>query len=214
MFLSSIRKWLERPVRFDYVGEYLLGNAKVLDVGCGDKSPEVTLSYYPSVEYSGIDNRKVNTGVKTKKFFLCDVEGNDLKEIPNNEYNVLLLSHIIEHVSDGERLLSVLAHKLKKGGIIYVETPTERSLRFPSWYGTLNFFDDPTHKKIYAVKAIESILRSSGFSIIGSGTRRNLKRILLSPLYAVLSLIRDKRVNATVVWDLVGFAGYVLAQKQ
>ena len=35
---------------------------------------------------------------------------------------------------------------LKKGGIIYLVTPSEKSIDFPSREGTLNYYDDKTHK--------------------------------------------------------------------
>lgn len=212
--ITQLRAWFGKPVRFDHMGRFLTPGTRLLDVGCGDFAPYSTFKYYPSVIFSGIDWHNIAGRKDMEHFFQCDLEKTDLAEVPNNYYDVINLSHIIEHVSDGGKLLSILVSKLKSGGIIYVETPTERTLKFPPMYGTLNFYDDPTHKKVYTLSEIEDILKRNGCIILESRVRRSLKRIILMPLYTISTWLRDKKINATVLWDIKGFAHYVIAQKQ
>lgn len=211
--MNKLKKWLEKPVRFDYIGHYMTPGAKLLDVGCGDVAPYSTLTYNPGIIFSGIDWHDIS-GKRDMEYFLQgDLEGNALKELPDNHYDIINLSHIIEHISDGAYLLKVLVSKLKPGGIIYIETPSERSLTLPSMYGTLHFWDDPTHKKVYSLSEMTTTLEENGCVILQSRIRRNIKRILLMPLYIISTLIRDKKINATAIWDITGFAHYIIAQK-
>ncbi len=206
-FLSSIRNYFEKPVIFSFIGKHMKPGITYLDVGCGDRAPYSTYRYYPNIAYTGIDNRDIAGAKDMEQFLKCDIENNDLTEIPNDTYNVINLSHIIEHIDSGDNLLQTLAKKLKKNGIIYVETPSERSLKLPSFYGTLNFWDDTTHKKVYSIKEMENALTLSGCTILKSGIRHNIKKIIFLPL------IRDKKISATLFWDIVGFAHYVIAKK-
>lgn len=211
--MNMLKKWLEKPVRFDIIGTYLKPDITLLDIGCGDKAPYSTFKYYPGVKFSGIDWDDIAGKKDMDRFLRCDLEDNNLSELPNDYYDVITMSHIIEHIANGEKLISVLVSKLKPGGIIYIETPSERSLTLPSMYGTFNFWDDSTHKRVYTLKEMESVLRKNGCTILKSRIRHNLKRILLSPLSILMTLVRDKKVNATALWDIVGFAHYVVARK-
>ncbi|HWC57352.1 MAG TPA: class I SAM-dependent methyltransferase [Candidatus Paceibacterota bacterium] len=212
--IDTIRKWFEKPVRFAYIGIYLQTGTKMLDVGCGTHAPYSTFAYYSKLVYSGIDWNDIEGKKDMEYFFQCDLEDNTLSEIQDNYYDVITLSHIIEHVANGEKLITSLISKLKPNGVIYIETPSEKSLRLPSWYGTLNFYDDPTHKRLYMLSELKKILEENNCVVFRLGIRRSLKRILLSPLYILSTLMRDKRVNATALWDITGFAHYVLAKKR
>lgn len=212
--LRALKKWFQKPVRFDLIGKYLTPSSKLLDVGCGGLAPYSTFDYYPGVVFSGIDWNDI-TGRKDMEFFYQgDLENNPLDEIPNNHFDVINLSHIIEHISNGEFLIETLVKKLKPGGIIYIETPSEKSLSLPSMYGTLNFWDDTTHKKVYSLAEMRTILEKNNCTILASRIRRNIKRIVLMPLYIVSTIIRDRKVNSTTIWDITGFAHYIIAQKK
>jgi len=211
--LAAIRKWLQKPVPFEHTGKYLIPGAALLDVGCGSKAPYSTLEHYPLIRYSGIDYSDIDGKNAMENFFKCDIDNNPLVEIPDNYYDVISLSHIIEHVQHGGYLIQALVKKLKPGGVIYIETPSEKSMHLPSWYGTLNFYDDPTHKRLYSLKEIETVLKEQECIVLRSGVRRSFKRIVLSPLYILLSLFRDGKINAATLWDIVGFAHYTLAKK-
>lgn len=211
--LHELKKWLEKPVRFDLIGKYLRPGTKILDVGCGNLAPYSTFDYYPQVIFSGIDWNDIAGRKDMEFFYQGDLENNPLREIPTNHYDIINLSHIIEHISNGDFLIQTLISKLKPGGIIYIETPSEKSLHLPSMYGTLNFWDDSTHKKVYTLAELEKAVTQQNCQVISSQVRHNAKRILLMPLYIISTLIRDGRINATTVWDITGFAHYVIAQK-
>lgn len=98
--------------------------------------------------------------------------------------------------------------------MIYIEYPSARSTKFPSMKGALNFYDDPTHCRIYTLDEIESLLLEKSFKILSSGVRRDWVRIVLLPLFMVSSKIKLGYVSGSVFGDLVGFADYVFAEKQ
>ncbi len=193
---------------------------KVLDVGCGNRSPSITTSLFPFIEYFGLDKQEYNLTNEDKKilenrFFNIDLE--NLFELdnllPDNYFDFIIMNHVIEHTVNGLDILEILAKKLKVGGGIYIEFPGVRSLSFPSMTGTLNFCDDPTHVRLYDIREIANVLINSGFKIVKGGTRRNFLGIILIPLIAIYQLLKFNKIMGGTFWDLLGFAEYIYAIK-
>jgi hypothetical protein len=141
-----------------------------------------------------------------------------LKEVQESSIDYIILSHVIEHLTNGEQVLSGLYEKLKSGGLIYVETPDIATLNFPSAIGFMNFYDDHTHKRVYEINALALLMMGLGFRIIRFGRRRDLKRVLLLSVPMILynllfSIPFRRRFDSRGLWDLFGVASYVLATK-
>lgn len=218
---SRIVNYFEKPVKFDLLDKWISRkHVKILDIGCGNHSASRTKKYYPSCVYYGLDrdknyNNDAADFTAMKRFYEVDLGRNEknLKTVPNKFFDCIILSHIIEHLANGKDVVPNCLSKLKGGGIIYIEFPSPQSVHLPSMRGTLNFYDDPSHKKIYKIKELEKLLRSNNFSIVKSGTRRSLKRILFLPIYLLGSLINTRSISGHVFWDILGFANYIIARK-
>ena len=64
--------------------------------------------------------------------------------LADNHYDLIILSHVIEHINNGLDVVERLSKKLKFGGHIYIEYPSLKSLQLPSAQGSLHFCDDDT----------------------------------------------------------------------
>jgi 2-polyprenyl-3-methyl-5-hydroxy-6-metoxy-1,4-benzoquinol methylase len=109
-----------------FINSYSEDKIKLLDVGCGNKSPSITVSLFPKVEYFGLDKQEYNLTNEDKKilenkYFLVDLD--NLSELdnalPNNYFDFIIMSHVIEHTRKGTEILEILSKKLKVGGDIY-----------------------------------------------------------------------------------------------
>src|ERR1039457_228261 len=98
---------------------------------------------------------------------------------------MIVMSHVIEHLHNGDKVIASLLSKLKKGGIIYLEFPSERSVHFPSKRETLNFYDDPTHCRIFSIKEVSELLTQNHLNVLSAGVRRQLINIILMPFKIV-----------------------------
>lgn len=209
------------PVRLKpFYKEYGNCSFRLLDVGCGNHSPSVTLKWFPQCEYFGLDRELYNNDEADLRlmsgFYKTDLakEETILEAIPEGYFDVVLMTHVIEHLPNGLEVLAVLARKVAPGGKLYVETPSRQSLRLPSMYGTLNFWDDVTHVRIYDVDEIAGALERAGLEIVSAGPRRDLPRIALMPVKMCYDLLKYGRVRASAFWDLVGFASFVYARRK
>jgi len=214
--------------KFVFLNKFIKENQnqsiKVLDIGCGNKSPSITKELFPAIEYYGIDKEEYNLVeqdkqilIKDKNFFLIDLDSEMEKldySLPNEYFDFCIMNHVIEHLKNGLEVLRILSKKLKVGGGIYIEFPSVKSLSLPSMKGTLNFCDDPTHVRVYTIQEIANILLDNGFKIKKAGVRRNLFNITLLPIRLCTRVIIYKKTDfASDFWDLFGFAEFVYAKK-
>ena len=189
-----------------------------LDVGAGNRSASLTKACFPNCHYAGIDRERTYNNdpadlAAMDEFFELDLTSLDFGSVPNDRYDVMMLSHVIEHLWNGDEVLCRLVSKVRPGGFLYVEFPGPRSLHLPSMKGTLNFHDDDTHVRVFSAAQIASLLTSLGLHVARAGTRRDPLGILLTPLRAIKARLTHGYVPGGVFWDLFGFADVVIADR-
>ncbi|RMF53179.1 MAG: class I SAM-dependent methyltransferase, partial [Bacteroidetes bacterium] len=147
---------------------------RILDVGCGNHSPTIVKLHFPYSHYTGLDkdpdyNLDAQDRARMDRFIQMDLLSPVWEALDPEGYDVILFRHVIEHIPNGEEVLAGLWRFLRPGGYIYVETPSERSLSLPSMPGTLNFFDDPTHVRIYTLPELCNLFLQLGGRVRGAG---------------------------------------------
>jgi SAM-dependent methyltransferase len=208
-----------KPFRLKTLGKYTKkSDPKILDIGSGSHSSTITKKWLPNCHYTGVD-RDVsydNTEEDVQnmdEFFQLDLTELDYSKIPDDTYDIIIMSHVIEHLYNGDKVIPLLFKKLKKGGLFYIEFPCEASASFPSKKETLNFFDDDTHVRIWSIKEVANIFMSEGFNVKMAGKNRSWINIALMPIKIPLQLITKGYVRGGVYWDWYGFADYLVAEK-
>lgn len=85
----------------------------------------------------------------------------NLHEIPNASVDIVHASNLFEHFTDEEldRVMKEVKRVLKVGGRLILMQPNYR-------LAAKNYFDDPTHKKVFSDGALESFLISHDMKII------------------------------------------------
>jgi len=195
---------------------------KVLDVGCGNDSCQLTKYWLNVTLYHGIDkefwNDKREDYDRMDKVYYLDLEVCDFGAVPDLSFDVIIMSHVIEHLSNGYRVVAEMIRKLAPGGCIYIETPSYRTINYPSADGFLNFYDDPTHKRVYNPLSIADLFMEHGLRVLRCGYRRDWARIiLLSPIAIIINVFYyipfRRKLLGTGLWDLLGVATVVVATK-
>lgn len=192
---------------------------RLLDIGAGNHSATKIKSVFPLCEYHGVDMEKsYNNSEDDLKamhaFYQLDLTKLDFSSIPNGYFDGIWMVHVIEHLFNGDKVIESLLPKLKPGGFLYVEYPGKKSTTLPSMYGTLNFYDDPTHVRIYSIAELTSLFEKSNCEVLKSGTRRNVAFVLAMPFRILLNTIRGKKLQGNIFWDLLGFAEFLWVKKK
>jgi SAM-dependent methyltransferase len=119
-------------------------NCSILDVGCGFGKKLMVLQSNGFFNISGVDINPQTVDAVRKVGFSCA----GIDEV-GGEYDVILMSHIIEHVGSAELLpfMEKYLALLKTGGYLIIATPLLTSY----------FYDDPTHVKPYTPAGINNL---------------------------------------------------------
>ena len=191
----------------------------ILDIGAGNKSASKTTALFPNCQYYGLDldksyNNDPGEFSLMKEFYEMDLTKLNFSSIPDNKFDAILIVHVIEHLFNGDEVLKALVTKLKPGGYMYIEYPGKRSTRLPSMRGTLNYHDDPTHVRLYSVPELTDLFQNMGLRVVDKGTRRSLFYVVMTPVRIIYRWLRGKAVTGNIFWDLLGFAEFVIIQRQ
>ena len=140
---------------------------------------------------------------------------------PDGSFDLVVASHVIEHVQNPIKLVAECIRTCRPGGQIYIEAPSERALLLPGmpfrWdaFKSLSYYDDPTHQSrpwtpqsLYRLaKYLQCQPRKAGH-IISWPLR--LAAPLLLPWYW---LTRNPHRFEQVVWLCVGWSAYAIIER-
>ena len=208
------------PAKYRFLNKlFKQGEFVLLDIGAGNHSASKTKKWFPNCEYHGLDlnknyNNDENDFKLMKSFYELNLEELNLDSVPNANFDFIMMAHVIEHLKNGEDVLVKLLAKLKPGGYLYVEYPGIRSTRLPRMKGTLNFFDDETHVRVYSLTELYNLFLKNNTEIIKGGTRRYMPNILMMPLKVIHNLIKYGKILPSIFWDFFGFAEFILIKKK
>ena len=216
LFLEDLKNLIRNhinPYSFNSFLRSLPKDCKILDVGCGNNSPLRVKKILPNSYYIGLDIMDYNQ----KSTFLADEyhivkESEFFKKISRfKNLDVVISHHNLEHVNNRELTFKAMKKCLKKGGIMYLVTPCEESVNFPSREGTLNYYDDKTHKyKPIKFDWIKSELKNDNFYIIKS--IKQYKPLIYFLIGYFKEFSRPKKVTF-YAWCFFGFESIFISKK-
>ena len=224
-FYRKIKRFIWRKFVFPFISPqnktlfllHLPRKAKLLDVGCGNHSPEHTKKLCPDIYYVGVDVCDYNNDEKSKtladKYIMTSGENfaETIKNLPD-EFDAAVSNHNLEHCNHPMETLDAICSRLKKGGKLYLAFPSEKSVTFPSRKGSLNFYDDGSHVYLPDFKAvIKRLIRNNGMSI-------DFAEASYMPFLAkIIGMFQNRiiRDRATYyIWCYYGFETIITAHKK
>ncbi len=218
MYKKYFRKYI--TFKFIRIRKYIneKDNIRILDIGAGNHSASKTKEIFVNCEYWGVDRCTDYANTETDinvmdRFCEMDLTALQFENIPDSYFDLIIMAHVIEHLPNGDQVIEKLLEKLAVNGIIYLEWPSIRSTKLPSKKGTLNFFDDASHVRIYSLREIYNLLLGNGLKFCEGGGRRSLRLIFLIPLKVIWDKLDRGYILASTFWDLLGFAEYCIFRR-
>jgi SAM-dependent methyltransferase len=193
--------------------------ASILDVGCGNDSALKIKSVRPDFHYIGLDienyyqtlpveqvaNRYILTSSKDFGAAISQFRG---------ELDAVISSHNLEHCDDPAVVLRAMCQSLKFGGRMYLAFPCERSMGFPRRKGTLNFYDDLSHRSCPSYVRVLGALKEEGFEIeFCAQMYRPLFLALAGLLLEPVSRASGKIMPLGTTWALYGFETIIWSKR-
>lgn len=189
----------------------------ILDVGCGNNSPYDVKAILSDCVYTGLD---INDYRQTKPnladdYILSSPENfTDTIKLINNKFDAVISTHNLEHCNDRWGTLMAITNVLKDDGLLLLVFPSEKSVNFPSRHGTLNYYDDITHKEFPPdFDKVIKVLSDNNMDIIYAN--KHYKPIILwlaGLLIEPLSVLNKKIYQGT--WAFYGFESVIWARKK
>jgi len=147
--LAKIRvQYLERHLR-----GALFGGSSCLEIGPGEGYlAEIILRKHPRLNYLGIEtDTSCHPGLKKKGVMLLDSS----TALP--PLDLVILSHVLEHVTDPLKLLKKIRSSLRPDGLIFIEVPCQDFLH--------KRIDEP-HLLFFDKRSMEALLHQAGFGML------------------------------------------------
>ena len=153
---------------YDSIKPYVNKDSHILDMGCGlgDFSKFLVNIGYENV--TAMDPSTRNISIVKGKNITC-FEG-DCFEFPSKlkgKFDIVILSHVLEHIWDMRVALENVKSMLKAGGVLYIETPDASKyadVDFPPY-----FFFTYEHVTHYVPDTLLNIEKTFGLKIIQKG---------------------------------------------
>lgn len=194
--------------------------ARVLDVGCGNNSPRDAKILRPDLVYHGLDVGDYNQGDASIAYadsyeVVAPDRFADAIDRYEGQMDAVVSSHNLEHCLDPQAVLQAMARALRPGGRLYLAFPCEESVHFPSRRGTLNFFDDPTHRLVPAWPGVLAKLRECGLAMDLTCQRyRPGLLFVIGLLLEPLGRLASRNVPGSATWALYGFESIIWARRE
>jgi 2-polyprenyl-3-methyl-5-hydroxy-6-metoxy-1,4-benzoquinol methylase len=134
----------------------------LLDVGCGNGQP---LQRFAQAGWTAVGIDTDVEAVAAACSFGLDARAGSLKaqNFPDQHFDLILMSHVIEHVADPVDELNECRRVLKRSGSLVIATPNARGLGHRvfgrHWLG----LETPRHLQVFTPGALTRLLAMSGF---------------------------------------------------
>lgn len=146
------------------------GDGVVLDVGFGSAEMLDWLANH-GWETWGLDFSDQGVAMakaKGHQVYKGNIEGDGLDNVPRGRFDVIILSHVLEHLHDPIQALKRLRLLLKPSGILIVSIPNLHSIssRIMGVYCKMLALSPPRHLNYFSPVTLTSVLERAGLKVI------------------------------------------------
>ncbi len=160
----------------DKAEELLGGKGKLLDIGTG-RGETVrraklegwdVIGVEPTASFAGISEKKSGVEIRREVVEKCG--------FPDEEFDVILLEAVLEHLYNPDEVVAEISRILKPGGLFYFDIPNEKGLFFKvgntyqkfkgrDWCVNLSPTFPPFHLFGFSPKSIRMLLKKHGLEV-------------------------------------------------
>jgi 2-polyprenyl-3-methyl-5-hydroxy-6-metoxy-1,4-benzoquinol methylase len=179
--LGALMSYLYGPDRaLESVARLSLSrDASILDVGCGSGGLLLNLKRQGFTNLRGTD-----------PFLPADIETNGVRLLKGDvfevagEFDVVMLHHAFEHMSEPELVLKQVAKILSPDGIVILRTPVSDSEAWKHYGVNWHQLDAPRHLIVHSTKSMAIVAEAAGLSISKIVFDSTLLQFVVSEQYA------------------------------
>lgn len=189
-------------------------NASILDYGCFGFDLYKRASYVrDDLKHYAADFDAPEHCPENIEFGMFDL-GTSRTQFRDDYFDCVVASHVIEHSQNPTELFAELVRICKPGGQIYIEAPSDKSVKVNSdpHYKNNNFYsfwDDPTHVRPWTPAAFYRLALSFGCELDESCYIGGHIDKLLWPFIKILTILKCIRCDTSpYIWRANQWACY------
>lgn len=186
---------LRQKVKLIYARNKSVG--KLLDVGAGTGEFLLRAKQKGWLVFGVEPGKKAAELSKEKGIPLSET----LEEIKENNFDVITLWHVLEHLPDLENQIDLIQNKLKTGGVLIIAVPNYKSYDARYYKSFWAAFDTPRHLWHFSKKSIRHIFEPRGFVL------QKIKPMFFDAFY--VSLVSEKYKTGKSRWLSAFFVGLI-----
>ncbi len=151
-------------------------NASILDIGCANGGLLVELQKLGYSKLTGLDPSQGSVTFVRDRLGLMAFKGglftsffSEEESKQGEKYDVIILSHVMEHVLDLGGAINAVLRRLKDNGCLYIEVPD--ASRYDEHFVVPYYYFDCEHINHFDQLALRSLCEKHGLAFLGSGTK-------------------------------------------
>jgi len=158
--------------------------SRLLDLGCGNGA-FLLRARSAGWQVLGVDFDP--KAVQAAQNLDLDVRlgGVEILDVSTERFNVITMSHVIEHVHDPVGTLKSCFDLLRPGGVLWLDTPNIRSYGHETFGRNWRGLEPPRHLVIFSPASMRDALDAAGFSTIETQPYRHLCREIFAASNAI-----------------------------
>ena len=139
---------------------------RLLDVGCGSGTFLGHMQYF-GWEVHGVEPDPKAASIAREALFSDNIHTGSLEEIDLEEksFDVVTMSHVIEHLLEPVKILQTCYRLLKPGGLLVLTTPNSSSLGRKKFRIHWRGWELPRHIHIFNKATLVSLTTNAGFQV-------------------------------------------------
>ena len=200
---SLVFQWLD-SLGFDAYESQFSRNRKMLDIGCATCGLMAEF----------INRRWDAEGIEVSPEIIAfdkrmgfDVVQGPVEQVkyPGAEFNLITMTHVIEHLPNPKRTLQEIYRILAPNGKLFIRTPNCESI--PRLIAGEEWFSDPAHVFFFGTKTLMKLITDCGFRILGIKNYVGIDMETYSETWNKLGLndIIRARINQSNLGDVALF---------
>ncbi len=165
MAYQSVRNWTLKSKKRMISSFSGLNSGKLLDYGSGTGEFLSTMKN-EGWEVEGIEPSDIARNQAIAKFGLNVKPYPELFNLPENQFNVITLWHVLEHVHDLDKVMKKINSLLITSGSLIIAVPNYQSTDAKHYREFWAAYDVPRHLYHFSSKSVSFLLTRNGFKLI------------------------------------------------
>jgi SAM-dependent methyltransferase len=144
-------------------------HGELLDVGCGNGS-YLDVMRALGWKVRGLEPDPIAAQIARDRGFEVIEQSIEEASIPDSSFDVVTMNHVIEHVSDPVRVLSLTRRMLKDAGQLTIVTPNVDSWGHRRFGDAWFHLDPPRHLHLFSLRNLMTSVERAGLRTVAFGT--------------------------------------------